>query len=74
MVMGPIMRTALLLTGSAYGCIFGPVGGPLLILYLVFLRAIVRNTLPNMTIKDGRISLDYPDTNIVTRIQNNTPG
>jgi len=68
--MGPIMRTALLLSGSVYGCIFGPIGGPLLIIYLVFLRAIVCNTLPKIVIQNGRANLEFPDTNIVTRLEN----
>ena len=68
------MRTALLIAGSAYGCIFGPIGGPLLIIYLVFLRAIVRNTMPKIVVQNGRVNLEFPDTNIVTRFENRTSG
>lgn len=39
--MGTKMRNALMISGAAYGCVFGPLGGPLIILYVLALLSIV---------------------------------
>ena len=41
-----VKRLALTLSGAAYGIIFGPMAGVLLIVYVLALKAIDQNTFP----------------------------
>lgn len=65
--MGTVMRNAMMIAGAAYGCIFGPLGGPLLIIYMLIIRAIASNTFPKLTVANGKLCIVYPETNIVTK-------